>query len=319
MPKSTAKSVPAQMADNGAIAELAEIPEEPSGPAREVMEMSLQAQITSLQEQLHLQGQQFADAMQRQQETMAAICQQIADLSKICAAQSTSAKPAVLAPKSTFGKMAASAIDSPVDDRAPSERPKEHSPSGSEAPRHSPARQRDDQFQQDFLADIFNLLHHLKQRHIPEGIYRYTQKGRLMDKLAKNPFKLLQHHLRFRTFIQQFVFEMNTGDVDFDDAASIFIAALDEKSLIYLRTVNVDFSELHSLVQALAERCQPQFSDLLELQHRFKAESPEGKTPEDYYNHLWEYHQNIPSAVSSMDVLSHFMLSANKICYKTSS
>ncbi|MGA9041570.1 MAG: hypothetical protein WB421_13625, partial [Terriglobales bacterium] len=251
-------------------------------------EMTVQEQILTLQQQLLQQSQQFTSAMRLQQEQMAKMCEQMAALAT---AQSANQSPQPEIPSSN-------------DLGDPNQQVDQSMP---EAPHSPPAPSSQEPTSTSYMVDIVQLIKTIKNTQLPDQKYRQIQKANLMQKLNRQPFQLLHDHLRFRTFLQQFIFEFNTGDVDFTDAPALFRAALDTKSVLYLRRINANFDDLEQLVLAMAKRCQPQFSDLLELQHRFQAEMPAGKSPEDYYNHLWEYHLNTPSAVSSMDVLRHFM------------
>jgi hypothetical protein len=101
--------------------------------------------------------------------------------------------------------------------------------------------------------------------------------------------------------------EFNQLHADHRDVAKIFMAALDQDTMIYLETCSTNFTDLIDLVRQLAKRCCPQLIDLITMVQRFRSETPGSRSYEEYYYALLDYNINFPSAISKLLVLVQFL------------
>ena len=149
---------------------------------------------------------------------------------------------------------------------------------------------------------VSSILQHLQGYTILDEASRYQARRTTMAAMQRKPFRLLVEQLRFRTFLQQFVFDFNAAKADTRDAAVIFASAIDEECLAYLRMLEADFSDLTTLVQLLAERCQLLLPDFLVLLDQFSSERMGVRSCDRYYYALLEYHNNPPEAITKLQV-----------------
>ncbi|MGA9041552.1 MAG: hypothetical protein WB421_13530 [Terriglobales bacterium] len=157
------------------------------------------------------------------------------------------------------------------------------------------------------LRDIFGILQGLEHRTISDPKHRTSQRTKLMERMSTRQFRLVEDSLKFRSFLQDFVYEFNTAELDSADSAAVFMAAMDENAKIYLKTTETPVRDFNLLVKAIAVRSQPHLPELIKLQDQFGLEIPGRRSLEAYYNALMEYHRNTPQAFTKLTVLTHFL------------